>query len=97
MISTQVFIVISNYLVYEKEVTNVVVVECIVGILYQFFNLFMIHVSTNLVGLLYVEAEILRSGNDKLLNEMSEGVIIMDQDNGMVLFVNNSAKSFNIY
>ena len=70
--------------------------SCVFGLFYQFFNLFLIYVGGNLIGLLFVEAELLRIGTKQLLNEMSEGVIIMDQESGIVLFVNSSAKGFNI-
>ena len=46
--------------------------------------------------MLYVEASILRNGNEKLLNDLKEAVIIIDQETGLVLFVNQAAKRFNI-
>ena len=46
--------------------------------------------------MLYVEASILRNGNEKLLNDLKEAVIIIDQETGLVLFVNQAAKKFNI-
>ena len=52
--------------------------ECIFGIVWQFINLVTVHAIMSLVGMLYVEADILRNGNDKLLNDLKEGVIIMD-------------------
>ena len=53
------------------------------------------HIVINIVGLLFVKAEILRAGDEQLLNDLKEGVIIMDEDSGLVLFVNKAAKKFN--
>ena len=78
MLSTQMFQVASNSLVYDKEFNQQVIMQCVISLFYQFLNYFLIHIGTNLVGLLYVEAELLRQGNSQLLNEMGEGVIVMD-------------------
>ena len=43
-----------------------------------------------------MDADILRTGNEQLLNNLKEGVIIMDQESGMVMFLNTAAKRFNI-
>ena len=96
MLSCQLVILATNKLIYEKEVDTEAIVECIGGLVYQFFNFFMINIATNLLGLLFVKAEILRGGNVNLLNEMREGIIIMDQETGVVLFVNKAAKALNI-
>ena len=49
------------------------------------------HIVINLIGLLFVDAVILREGNEQLLNDLKEGVIIMDEATGLVLFVNKAA------
>ena len=49
------------------------------------------HAIINLIGLLFVDAEILRAGDEQLLNDLKEGVIIMDEETGLVLFVNKAA------
>ena len=69
--------------------------ESIGGVAFQFLNLLAMHIVINVVGLLFVEAEILRAGDAQLLNDLKEGVIIMDQESGLVLFVNKAAKKFN--
>ena len=56
----------------------------------------IVHAIVSFVGMLYVEASILRNGNEKLLNDLKEAVIIIDQETGLVLFVNHAAKRFNI-
>ena len=44
--------------------------------------------------MIYVEAEILRTGNEELLNNLEEGVVILDNENEEILFVNSAAKQF---
>ena len=55
-----------------------------------------INMVRNLIGMLYVEAEILLAGNESLLNESSEGIVIIEKQTGMVLFGNNTARAFKI-
>ena len=61
-----------------------------------FLSAVMIRLLSNMVGMLYVKAEILLQGNENLLNESSEGIAIIDKQNGMVLFGNKVARAFNI-
>ena len=56
----------------------------------------MINLGANMLGLLFVNKEILQKGNENLLNESSEGIIIIDQENEMLLFVNTAAKALNL-
>ena len=45
---------------------------------------------------MYVEAEIQRKGNEQLLNNLSEGVVIIEETSGLVTFVNKTAERFKI-
>jgi len=45
---------------------------------------------------MYAEAEILREGNEKLLNNLKEGVVIIEENSRLVTFVNKAAKRFKI-
>jgi len=47
----------------------------------------------NIIGFLFIETEILRVGDEQLLNDLKEGVIILDHESGYVLFVNQAAKN----
>ena len=38
------------------------------------------HLIITKVGMIYVEAEILRTGNEELLNNLEEGVIILENE-----------------
>ena len=41
-------------------------------------NLFFIHWVYSKCGFLYIEAEVLRRGNDQILDSLEEGVVILD-------------------
>ena len=62
----------------------------------NFFNMFVIHMITTACGMLFVDAELLRVGNDALLNGLDEGVIIIDEGTGKVTFLNSAAEVFNV-
>jgi hypothetical protein len=42
-------------------------------------NLLIIHIIVTKVGMIYIEAEVLREGNEQTLNNLEEGVIIVDE------------------
>lgn len=48
------------------------------GFRYVFINLVIIHCFISQTGYLYVEAEMPRVGNEKLLNSLEEGIFIVD-------------------
>ena len=54
-------------------------------------NLFIIHWVLTIVGMIYVEAEVLRKGNNELLDNLEEGVIIFEEKSGEILYHNNAA------
>ena len=43
------------------------------------------------VGMIFVDAEILRAGNEQILNELEEGVIILQAESKEIVFSNNAA------
>ena len=48
------------------------------------------------VGYIYVQAELPRISNEKLLNNLKEGVFIIEDESSLVLFQNRAAKRFNV-
>ena len=43
-------------------------------------NLLVFHLIMSKVGMIYCEAEILRTGNEELLNSLEEGVVILENE-----------------
>ena len=52
------------------------------------------HLSLAKCGMIYCEAEVLRDGNEQLLNNLEEGVMILEEDTPNILFLNQAAKKF---
>ena len=44
------------------------------------------------VGNYFVEAELPRLGNDQLLNNLKEGIVIIEEDSSIIKFMNETAK-----
>lgn len=42
--------------------------------------------------MIFVESEIVRIGNDQILNNLKEGVVILHENQDEVLFVNTAAE-----
>mmetsp|Transcript_7256 Transcript_7256/g.8697 ORF Transcript_7256/g.8697 Transcript_7256/m.8697 type:complete len:93 (-) Transcript_7256:217-495(-) len=54
-------------------------------------NLFIIHWLLTKMGIMYVEAESLRSGNNETLDKLEEGVIIVEESTQDILYCNAAA------
>ena len=54
------------------------------------------HMLITLAGLLFVEAEILRCGNENILDSLQEGVIIFSEDTNEMHYLNRAARSISI-
>ena len=55
-----------------------------------------IHVMLTWIGFQYVAAELPRESNERLLNNLQEGVFIVSEDNKEVLFQNTAANRIKI-
>lgn len=51
-----------------------------------------VHILLNSFGLYYIEAEILRQGNDELLDGLEEGVIIQEEPSRQVKYANKAVR-----
>ena len=57
----------------------------------------IVHTIITFAGLLFVEAEILRCGNDDILDSLQEGVIILsEEDKNEIRYHNRAARIINI-
>ena len=53
------------------------------------------HMIFTKIGLTYVDLEILREGNEQLLDNLEEGVIILEEDTLNLFFMNEAAKTIH--
>ena len=63
---------------------------------YMFINLTILHLIFTKIGWLYVEVEVLAQGNEQLLNNFDEGVIILNEASHEVMFANDAAKRIRV-
>ena len=60
--------------------------------LWQTFNILSMMIILRKVGMIYIDAEVLREGNDATLNNLEEGVIILKTDDLQIQFQNKAAE-----
>ena len=56
----------------------------------------IIHLIITMVGMIFVNADILSLGNEQLLNNLEEGIMILDEDSQEVIFTNNALKQLQM-
>jgi RsiW-degrading membrane proteinase PrsW (M82 family) len=65
--------------VFHQEPAAELASSCVLTMLWLSMNLMIIHLVISKVGMIYTDAEVLREGNDQTLNNLEEGVIILDE------------------
>ena len=81
---------------YGKELDTSFVWIQLLHQVYTMFNLYVIHIIMTWVGLIFVKSETVRIGNEQVLENFKEGVIMIESETKTVLFANESAKKFEI-
>jgi len=75
---------------YDDSVSSMVI-SCVIAIIWQLTWILMIHLVITKVGMVYVEAEVLREGNDQTLDNLDEGVVILDEKEMKIRYFNKAA------
>ena len=57
-------------------------------------NMLFIHIIITKVGMLYADTEVLRSGNDQLLDDLEEGIVLFDGKEKDIIY-HNLSKGLN--
>ena len=65
---------------YNEPFTSDVILQIVFLVIWQAFYLWIGHLVMTKVGMLFVDAEIMRAGNEQLLNQLEEGVIILQKE-----------------
>ena len=55
-------------------------------------GMLFIHVTISKVGMLYAETEVLRSGNDQLLDNLEEGIVLFDEAKKDIIYYNMASE-----
>ena len=51
----------------------------------------------NSIGLSIVKNQLVLQGNETLLNNLKEGVVIANSETGQLMFANSAAEKLNVY
>ena len=89
-ILTMTPIYISRSIYFEEDVTSLLI-NFLLSIPSLVLNLLFVHLVITKLGFLYVENAVLRSGNEKLLDNLEEGVIIIEETTQDILYYNEAA------
>ena len=93
IILSQTYIFILAQVVFYDEDFNFKMVRTSAWIaIWMLYNCAIIHMIISWIGSMFVEAEMPRASNEKLLHNLKEAVFIIDFDTGQVVFQNNAAK-----
>ena len=77
-------------LMFGEPFTGEVIFQCVINMGLQAFFVWICHICIVKVGMIFVEAEILRTGNEQLLDDLEEGVIIQKDETNETLFMNKA-------
>ena len=77
-------------LFYEEDAGGLVI-SYVMSVMFLTLNLIYIHLILTKIGMIYIDAEVLREGNDATLNNLEEGVVILKEEGLQVQFQNQAA------
>ena len=67
------------------------IINAVMMLPWHVLNLFFIHWVITKVGFLYTESEVLRRGNESILDNLQEGVVIFEEQSQEILYYNAAA------
>ena len=93
---SRVLFVVIRSTIFQEEFTTGIVIESFVNMVWVFFGLSFVHIIITGAGYLYTEADILKQGNEQLLESFDEGLAIINQQDKKIIFLNESAKKLSL-
>ena len=72
--------------VFHEEPALELGASCFFTVLWMTMTLTFAHLVTTKMGMVYIDAEVLREGNSETLNNLEEGIIILDETNLQIKF-----------
>lgn len=83
---------IGRLVIHDEPIDSLTVAVVLVDVVLNGLFCYFIHLMTSLFGKYYVQSEILRIGNESILDGLEEGVIIKDEFTNEIIYINKSAK-----
>ena len=86
--------VLAKRVIFYNEPIEGKIVTYIIMVLWQSANMICIHLVITKVGMIYIDTEVLREGNDMTLNNLDDGVFILNEPEMHIQFMNTAAMNF---
>ena len=83
-------------LIYAEEITKEVIQYSIQIIVVAILYHTIMHLLISWIGEVYVKSEVSRVNNELILDNLDDGLIIIEEESGELVFANKQAKRFNI-
>ena len=84
---------IGRIIFHEEAVNGVSISALIASMIILAFLLWGMHLIVTKIGMIYVSAEILRQGNEQLLDNFDEGILIYAEETSDLIFANKAVKN----
>ena len=81
---------IRRVVLYGDPVSTMVI-SCITAIISQLSLTILIHLITTKIGMVYIDAEVLREGKDQTLDNLNVGVVILNKKDLKIRYFNKAA------
>ena len=78
-------------LFYEEALDQGAIESTVLSMLMLGLMCWFVHICVVQIGMFYVKAEILRIGNEQLLDNLEKGVVIRDEETQEIIFINQAA------
>lgn len=88
-------LVIVPYYVYLEDDFKKLIVAYVARVITTTMNIAVTYIMMTWIGFKFIKAEIPRESNHRLLDDLKEGIFIVDEENDEVLFKNKAAVSIN--
>ena len=96
IIALQLYVgIVVRHYVFGDEIESKIIISTIYSVLSTFGVCVWTRFFLNWLGCVYVKSELPRIGNETLLNDLKEGVFIIEEETSLVLFQNTKAKRFD--
>ena len=78
--------------IFYNEPVEELVVAGFTSMLFLACNICFIHLIITKVGMIYVDATVLQTGNTQVLDNLEEGVVILEESSHEILYFNEAAR-----
>ena len=70
----------------KEDFNSTMVGKLLFNLVWQTVSLSLLQILQAMIGQIFIQAEVLRSSSENLLNNLDEGIYIMKEPSGVVLF-----------